>query len=316
MVGVDVEGFGWADRTSADQLVVREGMYAVLEHAFAGAGVPWEQCETHDRGDGAMILVPPDVSKNRLVARLPGLVQEGLAAHNGKYPPQGRIRLRLALHAGEVHDDANGPTSDSLVFLFRLLEADVAKQDLARAEGDLVVIVSEWFFDNVIKHDLDARPDSYRPVRFETKETVAPAWIYLPGDEDKAAVPQTTSVNGVRRTSTDRLADVLNTNSTGRAKLMTFVDALLAIPTVGRESDRRMLLEYLRPEIRNNVPYSPQSRHHVLGLVTTCMNYQGGLDELLDLVRAMEGESSTPMRRLDETVARLITARPSSEAGF
>jgi hypothetical protein len=315
MVVVDMEGFGWAARTSADQLLVRDGMYAVLKQAFRAARIPWRQCEKYDRGDGVMILVPAGISKNRLVTSLPEVLQEGLAAHNAKNPPQGRIRLRLALHAGEVHHDENGPTSDSLLFVFRLLDATVAKEELARAGGDLVVIVSEWFFDNVIRHDSGASPGRYRPMRFRTKETAAPAWIYLPGD-DSVAVQETTSVNGARRTPADRLADVLlNSNSTRRASLMTFVDALLAIPTVGREASRRMLLEQLRPEIANAVPYSPQSRHHVLGLVTTCMNYQGGLDELLELVRELEGESM-PVRQLDETVARLITARPASETGF
>jgi hypothetical protein len=45
------------------------------------------------------------------------------------------------------------------------------------------------------------------------------------------------------------------------------------------------------------------------------MNYQGGLDELLELVRDLEGPSM-PVRQLDETVARLITAGPVSETGF
>jgi hypothetical protein len=297
MVGVDM---------AADQVLVRGVMYGVLKEAFKVAGIPWRRCERYDRGDGVMILVPAGVSKNRLVARLPSVLQAGLAEYNADKPPVGRIRLRLALHAGEVHHDEHGPASDSLVFGFRLLEAEQPKEELARSAGDLVVIVSEWFFGNVIRHDPGANPDSYRPMRFMAGKTPASAWIYLPG-----AGPETTSV-----TSTDRLADVLlNTNSTRRASLMTFVDALLAIPTVGRESSRRVLLEQLRPEIANAVPYSPQSRHHVLGLVTTCMNYQGGLDELLGLVRDLEGES-VPVRQLDETVARLITARPVSETGF
>jgi hypothetical protein len=311
MVGVDMAGFGREAWTSADQLVVRDVMYTVLKEAFRVAGIGWRRCEKYDRGDGVMILVPAGISKNRLVARLPMLVQAGLAGHNAKRPPEGRIRLRLALHAGEVHHDENGPTSDSMVFGFRLLDAGPAKEELARCAGDMVVIVSEWFFDNVIRHDPGANPGSYRPMWFKTKETTAFGWMYVPG-----VVPETTSVNGVRHTSTDRLADVLlNTNSTRRASLMTFVDALLAIPTVGRESSRRVLLEQLRPEIANAVPYSPQSRHHVLGLVTTCMNYQGGLDELLELVRDLEGPSM-PVRQLDETVARLITAGPVSETGF
>jgi Effector-associated domain 2 len=98
-----------------------------------------------------------------------------------------------------------------------------------------------------------------------------------------------------------------NSNSTERVNLMTFVDALLAIPVIGRESGRQALLQQMRPEISGAVPYSPHSRHHVISLVTTCMNYQGGLDELLALVRAFEGESR-PVRQLDATIARMVAA--------
>lgn len=102
------------------------------------------------------------------------------------------------------------------------------------------------------------------------------------------------------------MAAVLRTsNTTERANLMTFVDALLAVPALGRESSRQALLQRLRPEISGAVPYSPHSRHHVISLVTTCMNYPGGLDELLALVRAFEGESM-PVRQLDATIARLM----------
>lgn len=319
MVMVDMEGFGRPARTVADQMLVRDGIYAVLRQAFDGARIAWDQCEALDRGDGAIVLVPADFPKNRLVGKLPELLRAGLAEHNDAHGPRGRIRLRMALHAGEVYFDEHGPTSDSLVHVSRLVEARAAREALARSVGPLVVIVSEWFYGNVIRHDPDASPDLYRAVRFETKETAGLAWIYVPGD-DVVAVKQTTSVDGARGAVTDRLVGVLldtslSTSSWRRACLMTFVDALLAVPTVGRESERRMLLEQLRPEIANAVPYSPQSRHHVLGLVTTCMNYQGGLDELLDLVRALEGQSK-PVQQLDETVTRLITTPPPLEPGF
>jgi hypothetical protein len=100
-------------------------------------------------------------------------------------------------------------------------------------------------------------------------------------------------------------AVVLKSNSAERASLMTFVEALLAVPAIGQESSRQALLQQLRPEISGAVPYSPHSRHHVISLVTTCMNYPGGLDELLAAVHDFEGES-IPVRRLDQTIARLV----------
>lgn len=47
------------------------------------SGIPWRKRVVSDHGDGALALVPPAVSKNRLVVGLP----ETLATHNGNCPP-------------------------------------------------------------------------------------------------------------------------------------------------------------------------------------------------------------------------------------
>src|ERR1700716_2359666 len=148
MVLVDVEKFGHPTRTAPDQLQVRRGMYGALEMAFEGAGIPWERCKIDDRGDGVMILVPAEVSKNRLVTPLPELLVAAIEDHNAERRPQATIRLRVALHAGEVHRDERGQTSDSLIFAFRLLDSAEARTALASSPGVLVMIVSEWFYQN------------------------------------------------------------------------------------------------------------------------------------------------------------------------
>ncbi len=308
MVLLDVESFGDPGRTAADQLQVRAGMYGALGKAFGAVGIVLGDCDVEDRGDGVMVLVPAAVSKNRLVAGFPDALREAVAEHNAGHSENARFRLRVALHAGEVHRDAQGSTSDSLNFAFRLLDAAVAKKALGSSAAELVVIASEWFYNNVIRHDPAAHAGSYVEVAFQTKETSAPAWIRLPG-EHRALTVAVEPVAVGRAREEDRLTRVLLTaeaqTRSQQASLATFVDALLAIPTVRQESGRRLLLDHLRPEMANAVPYFPQTRHHVFSLVRTCMNYPGGLDELLSAVRELEG-ASIPVRRLDETVTRLL----------
>ena len=60
---VDVERFGDPGRTNLNQLAVRDGLYKALIHAFGGSGIEWGNCVSEDRGDGALILVPPEVPK-------------------------------------------------------------------------------------------------------------------------------------------------------------------------------------------------------------------------------------------------------------
>ena len=59
ILGVDIEGFADRRRTNPDQIFMREGLYGCLRAAFARSGISWTACYHEDRGDGALILVPP-----------------------------------------------------------------------------------------------------------------------------------------------------------------------------------------------------------------------------------------------------------------
>jgi class 3 adenylate cyclase len=103
---VDVEGFGHHCRTNADQVAVRAVLYRAMREAFGRAGISWEDCRQEDRGDGLLVLIPAEVPKGLVVEALPSTLATDLRAHNQMHPGPKRIRLRMALHAGEVRYDA------------------------------------------------------------------------------------------------------------------------------------------------------------------------------------------------------------------
>src|ERR1700754_138362 len=175
IVCVDVESFGDRRRTNPPQLAVREGLYAELERVFAFAGIGWRHCYHEDRGDGVLILVPPQVPKDLLVSGVWGELAAALAGHNRDQVPEARIRLRVAIHAGEVHHDTHGVAGAAINMAFRLLEARPLKLALARSAGVLAVIASHWFYEEVIRHTPAGRPGTYRKVDVTVKETTAGA---------------------------------------------------------------------------------------------------------------------------------------------
>ena len=182
IVCVDVEGFGDRRRTNPDQVVARDGLYCALSQAFARSGMYWEDCYHEDRGDGALILIPPDVPKSLLVTDVPRELAAALSEHNQAHDRQERIRLRMAVHAGEIHHDAHGVAGTAINVAFRLLEAASLKRALAGSSGVLVVIASRWFFEEVIRHTPASGPASYRRVPIVVKETHDSAWICRPDD--------------------------------------------------------------------------------------------------------------------------------------
>ena len=180
IVLVDVEGFGARHRTRADQRAIRHGLYQALELAFTQSGVCWDDCYREDRGDGVLILAPAQVPKTLLAAGVPGELAVAVRAHNQVHGPDARMRLRLALHGGEVLHDAHGVTGTAVNLAFRLLEAGPLKQALAGSPGVLAAICSAWFYEEVIRHTDRCAPATWRRVHVRVKETREDGWISLP----------------------------------------------------------------------------------------------------------------------------------------
>jgi hypothetical protein len=154
-----------------------------MQEAFRQAGIPWADRDQEDRGDGMFILVGPEVPKSLFVESLPSALVAALRDHNDVHPDPERIRLRMALHAGEVHYDDHGVTSASINLAFRLLDAGLVKQALAGSSGVLAVITSSWFFEEVVRHSV-ADVATYLSVPVTVKETSATGWICLPDQQD------------------------------------------------------------------------------------------------------------------------------------
>ncbi|MFI7121865.1 ATP-binding protein [Amycolatopsis sp. NPDC049868] len=232
----DVEKFGDRHRTVLHQQAVRNGLYDVIETAFTLAGTAWEECYREDRGDSVFALVPGETDKGAfLEAALPMLVTR-LRVHNDTHPAVQRIRLRVALHAGGVGYDEHGVTSSSLTLAFRLCDAPPLKTALAASPGVLVVIASDWLFDDVVRHTPAAAPATWRPVPIQVKEAATTAWITLPdhpypADADPRTSDTRTASAGRSRAGAanvvPRQLPGAVRDFTGRAEHLAALDALL-----------------------------------------------------------------------------------------
>lgn len=176
IVLVDIENFSDPRRTYRCQVLIRAALYRVVEGAFLRAGISWRECDTEDRGDGLLILAPAHMAKEFFATRLPPELAAVIAAHNDESPEAIRFRVRLALHAGEITYDAHGVSSPALVHAFRLLNAPAFKQLLTTSPGPVGVMVSSWYFDEVIQQ-LDHHPTTYDRVSVRLNGTIAVGWV-------------------------------------------------------------------------------------------------------------------------------------------
>jgi hypothetical protein len=200
IVVVDIAESTHPIRTNDDRLVIREAMYDALSAAFGRSVVPrrhdWQRCRWEDRGDGVLILVPPEVPKARLVTGRPERLEAALACHNAAMERRGgeravatQVRLRVAVHAGEVTFDKHGVVGAAIDHTFRLVDAPPLRAALAGSLDACALIVSDWFYSDVVYHHREARPDIYRPVGCEVKGIELSAWLRVP--EPRLALEQT-----------------------------------------------------------------------------------------------------------------------------
>ena len=181
MFAVDIAGY--TDRDEEIQLHLRGALYEMLRAAFGACGIPWERCQLHDRGDGALIIIPPGIPTHSLVNPLPGQLRNQLRTHNRIVTEPARMQLRAAIHIGPVYRDDHGFAGEDVNLLCRMLDAQPLRRALAASEANLALIVSDHFYDTVIRrHPSLTDPAAFRPLRTLVKRTRVHAWIHVPDD--------------------------------------------------------------------------------------------------------------------------------------
>jgi hypothetical protein len=88
--------------------------------------------------------------------------------------------LRVAVNAGEVTFDRYGVVGAAIDCTFRLAEAPPLKTAFANSPDACALIVSDWFYDDVVYHQPDARPDTYQHIDCRVKQTPVSAWMRVP----------------------------------------------------------------------------------------------------------------------------------------
>jgi len=172
----DVVGFGARNRTDRDRLIIRQALIKMTDAAMQGISGVWLE----DRGDGILMVAPPDISTAKVLDRLLRELPRAVDQHNCSVRESARFQLRLAVNVGPVVSDTLGVSGEAIIVAARLVEAPDFKQGLASSTAGLGVIASPFVYETVIRHGQD--PDyvaAYSPVPVEVKESRTTAWMTL-----------------------------------------------------------------------------------------------------------------------------------------
>jgi hypothetical protein len=178
---VDIESFG--TRRNPIQQFLRTQLYTIIENAMAESGIDKAGLPVSDRGDGAFWLLPAAVSKVDITGRFIDALKDGLQAYGRVSSAEAAMRLRVALHAGEISEDERGWVGEDLNTACRLVDLQDLRETLAEADrAFLALAVSDNWHSAVVRHDypgIDSR--EFLAVPFHVKEVRQTAWIRVPG---------------------------------------------------------------------------------------------------------------------------------------
>ena len=294
----DIAGFSDAARVDPVRVRVRKAMYDGLERSLAELGLRPDQWYEEDRGDGVMVLLPPSVPMESLLTAVVDRLRAEVRHHNGAASEAAQMRLRVAVNVGEAEADGRGIVSTALTHAFRLLDAAPLKEAVAEAETGIAVIVSKRVYEDVVAHGRGlVDPGDYYRVEVRVKETSDQAWIMVPGVRPGGVPAVREEERPVRRAPMP--ADV------PAVVLFRVVDDLMDIPGFRPERGRDQLVGALSAEIAGAAPRSWEARTDLYGIVKTCLDYPGGLQQFLQAVKGFVGESMA-VRRLEQTIAQLL----------
>lgn len=203
ILAVDLEGS--TKRTNPVKGELRRVLYQLMDRALAETEIAGQHLEEPaDRGDGMLILIRPhdDVPKTALLGGLVPALTTLLAEHNAAVlDPSLRMRLRVVIHAGDVHLDDWGFYGEELDVAFRLLDAPAVKRTLGAASlSPLALVISDDIFRTIVRHGyLDE--GQYLPlVRVRIADQQRRGWVSMPVPAgcDQEAAPGVTALTPPR----------------------------------------------------------------------------------------------------------------------
>ena len=90
-----------------------------------------------------------------------------------------RLRVRVVMHTGNVHDDDNGCFGEALDIAFRLLDAPRAKTALKTAQGPVLLVVSGDIHNRLCGA---TGHTASRPVTVQVAGHEHQGWIHIPAE--------------------------------------------------------------------------------------------------------------------------------------
>jgi class 3 adenylate cyclase len=182
IVAVDIENS--TKQTNSVRTQLRNVLFQLLDEALAAGGIGRKHRDPFvDRGDGALCLIRPfdQLPKTLLLTTVVPALGDLLEKH-AESRPELAFRLRVAVHAGEVHRDSRASYGEDVDIACRLVDAPELKRRLRETTAPLALAVSQEIHRAVVRHGYPGidRAAFTQAVHIKLGEERLRGWLYTP----------------------------------------------------------------------------------------------------------------------------------------
>ncbi|OAA26872.1 hypothetical protein UG55_101152 [Frankia sp. EI5c] len=205
-----VDAVGFSKNGALIHLEWRQGLRAVTARALAATPIPAELVHFNDRGDGFMAVVDGQIPVYTVAADFVRELETTLGEYNRGRNDLGRVRLRIALHQGQVFVDGTGLSGTPAIDAARLVDAPQVRAVLRQhPELHSALIVSDLLFrSTVVERFRGLAPEDFDRVDVHMEKYEGVAWLRREatvgsgpagsGPADGSGVVSTPVPNGLR----------------------------------------------------------------------------------------------------------------------
>jgi hypothetical protein len=168
------------------QKISQDDLVSVLNRGLAASDTDPGRVAAQDQGDARLLAFPPDADTAKVLAIMPRVIHEELAARNADMAPHAHARVRLAFAMGASLPAGAGLAGAAPIAAARLANSDVFRRGMRlapRAQCGLLIdsyLYSQWVLQG-FRTDLDPRGFASVRVRASAKGFDEPAWLKLFG---------------------------------------------------------------------------------------------------------------------------------------
>jgi hypothetical protein len=166
----------------AAQIEKQRAMMNMVREACERGALERAHWLKQEQGDGEVAVLPPGIDEAHVITALWREFREGLHRYNRHANADARLRMRVAVHEGIAYIGDNGFAGTVINTVCRLRDCHEAKDALSSTDGDLVLIVSDRIYQDVIcGYDALTLPASgfvRTPVDRPEKQFRATAYVF------------------------------------------------------------------------------------------------------------------------------------------